>query len=244
MKVLVIDVGGSNVKCRATGQDMELRFTSGPVMSAQAMVDGVLQRTRGWDYDRVAIGYPGAVKNDQPVREPHNLGPGWVDFDYRAAFGKPVKIINDAAMQALGSYAGGKLLFLGLGTGLGTAMVVDGMVLPTELAHLPYRKKTFEDHVGEKALERDGKKKWRKTVFDVVARLTAALLPDDVVIGGGNVRLLTKMPPLCRKGDNENAFVGGFRLWQGSGAATTQAPTVVAPVKAGITRKAPVRKAP
>ncbi len=249
MKVLVIDVGGSNIKCRAAGQDEEIRFTSGPKMSAQAMVDGVLRRTGHWSYDRVSIGYPGAVKNDHPLREPVNLGTGWVDFDYRAAFGKPVKIINDAAMQALGSYAGGKLLFLGLGTGLGTTMVVDGVLLPMELAHLPYRKKTFEDHVGEKALEKHGKKKWRKTVFDVVARLSAALLPDDVVIGGGNVRLLTKMPPLCRKGDNENAFVGGFRLWQGSGAVDTPAASrraarVVAPVKTAVTRKAPVKKAP
>ena len=218
MKILVIDVGGSHIKCRASGQDEEVRFDSGPAMDAQAMVDGVLQRTRGWDYNRVAIGYPGAVKNDQPVREPHNLAPGWVDFDYPAAFGKPVKIINDAAMQALGSYAGGKLLFLGLGTGLGTTMVIDGTLLPMELAHLPYRRKTFEDYVNQEALERSGKKRWREAVVDVVARLSAALLPDDVVIGGGNVRHLTEMPPGCRQGDNENAFVGGFRLWQGSAA--------------------------
>jgi polyphosphate glucokinase len=236
LKVLVIDVGGSNIKCRATGREEEVRFTSGPAMNAQAMVDGVLQRTRGWAYDRVAIGYPGAVKDDQPVRDPHNLAPGWVDFDYRAAFGKPVKIINDAAMQALGSYAGGKLLFLGLGTGLGTTMVIDGMLLPMELAHLPYRKKTFEDYVSEEALERNGKKRWRKAVTDVVARLTAALLPDDVVIGGGNVRHLTKLPPGCRKGDNENAFAGGFRLWQGSAAAPRKA-------AAGKTRKTSPRGA-
>ncbi len=218
MKVLVIDVGGSNIKFRATGQDEERRFPSGPEMTARAMVDGVLKRTGDWRYDAVAIGYPGVVKKDQPVTEPHNLAAGWVDFDYSAAFGKPVKIINDAAMQALGSYEGGKMLFLGLGTGLGTTLVVDGVLVPMELAHLYYRRKTFEEYVGEEALERDGKRKWRKRVFDVVARLSAALLPDEVVIGGGNVRHLRKMPPLCRAGDNENAFTGGFRLWQRSGA--------------------------
>ena len=214
MNVLVIDVGGSNLKILATGQAERRRMVSGPKLNAGAMVAGVKKLAEGWAYDAVAIGYPGMVVDDQPVTEPHNLAPGWVDFDYRAAFGCPVKIINDAAMQALGSYAKGKLLFLGLGTGLGTAMVIDGMVVQMELAHLPYRKGTFEDYVGEQALNRDGPKKWRKRVADVVTRLTAALVPDEVVLGGGNARSLKKLPPLCRVGDNANAFVGGFRLWE------------------------------
>ena len=213
MKVLVIDVGGSNVKILATGQTEERRVPSGLTMTAAMMADTVKTLTAGWQYDAVAIGYPGVVENDQPTTEPHNLAPGWVKFDYRAAFGCPVKIVNDAAMQALGSFKQGKLLFLGLGTGLGTTMVVNGVVVPMELAHLPYRKGTFEDYVGERALERDGKKKWRKHVFDVVARLKAALVSDDVVIGGGNLRHLTELPPGCRAGDNANAFAGGFRMW-------------------------------
>jgi polyphosphate glucokinase len=183
------------------------------------MIDGVKKRARGWAYDAVSIGYPGVVHHDQPTAEPRNLGRGWVDFDYAAAFGCPVKIINDAAMQALGSYRGGKLLFLGLGTGLGTALVVDGVAVPTELAHLPYRKGSFEDYVGQRALDRDGKKQWRKHVADVVARLSAALLPDEVVLGGGNTRRLKQLPPLCRAGSNANAFDGGFRLWQAAPAA-------------------------
>lgn len=221
MKVLVIDVGGSNVKILATGQPKERRVPSGPTMTAAMMADTVKTLAAGWQYDVVAIGYPGVVENDQPTTEPHNLAPGWVEFDYPAAFGCPVKIVNDAAMQALGGFKQGKLLFLGLGTGLGTTMVVNGVVVPMELAHLPYRKGTFEDYVGERALEREGKKKWRKSVVDVVARLKAALVPDDVVIGGGNVRHLTELPPGCRAGDNANAFAGGFRMW----AAAAKAPT-------------------
>jgi polyphosphate glucokinase len=241
LKVLVIDVGGSHVKIRATGQAEERRFESGPQMTAKAMADGVKKLADGWAYDVVSIGYPGAVKNDQPVLEPHNLAPGWVKFDFRAAFGKPVKIINDAAMQALGSYSQGKLLFLGLGTGLGSTMVVNGTVLPMELAHLPYRDKTFEDYVGEQALERHGKKKWRTFVADVVARLSAALLPDDVVIGGGNVRHFAELPPGCRIGDNANAFAGGFRMWEGQGLN----PAVrrkAAPVRKAVAKKSAVRR--
>ena len=220
MKVLVVDVGGSNVKILASGQDEPRRFASGPEMTAAAMVAGVKKLARGWAFDVVAIGYPGAVKDHQPVKEPVNLGTGWVGFDYARAFGKPVKLINDAALQALGSYEGGKMLFLGLGTGLGTTMVVDGgVLLPMELAHLPYRGKTFEHHVGERALERLGKKKWRKRVEDVIARLRAALLPDDIVIGGGNVRHLDPLPDGCRAGANANAFIGGFRLWPASAPA-------------------------
>ncbi len=214
MKVLVIDVGGTQVKILASGQTAERRIESGPAMTAAQMVERVKKLAGGWAYDAVSIGYPGVVARDEPLTEPRNLGPGWVGFDYRAAFGCPVKIINDAAMQALGSFRQGKLLFLGLGTGLGSALVVEGTVVPMELAHLPYRDGTFEDYVGERALRRDGKPKWRKRVADVVARLAAALVPDDVVIGGGNVRLLATLPPGCRAGDNANAFVGGFRMWE------------------------------
>lgn len=214
MCILAIDVGGTNVKALATGQTAPQKFASGPAMTPGQMVATVKKLTRGWKYDVVSIGYPGAVIRNQPAAEPHNLAKGWVKFDYPAAFGCPVKIMNDAAMQALGSYKGGKLLFLGLGTGLGSTLVVDGIVVPMELAHLPYRKATFEDYVGARALERDGKKKWRKRVHDVVARLTAALLPDDVVLGGGNVHRLKELPPGCRAGGNAAAFVGGFRMWQ------------------------------
>lgn len=237
MKVLVIDVGGSNVKILATGQTEVRRVPSGPTMTAAQMAEDVKTLAAGWAYDAVAIGYPGVVKADQPVTEPHNLAPGWVKFDYHAAFGKPVKIINDAAMQALGSFKEGKLLFLGLGTGLGTTMVVNGVVVPMELAHLPYRKATFEDYVGEHALERDGKKKWRKRVFDVVARLKAALVPDDVVIGGGNVRHLSELPPGCRPGDNANAFVGGFRMWAAAAKLRKPAAKKKVPARRAVAAK-------
>jgi len=247
MNVLVIDVGGTNVKILATGQTDVRKLSSGPMMTAEAMAEGVRQLAQGWRYEAVAIGYPGVVVRDRPVTEPHNLGPGWVNFDYRAAFGCPVKVINDAAMQALGSFRHGKLLFLGLGTGLGSTLVVDGIVVPMELAHLPYRDATFEDYVGERALLRDGKRKWRRRVADVVKRLAAALVPDDVVIGGGNVRLLESLPPGCRAGDNANAFAGGFRLWAPSAnkppaTATTTAKRKPAVKRSGA-RSATARKA-
>ncbi len=213
MNVLVVDVGGTSVKILAVGQGEPRRFESGPGMTAGQMVAGVKKLASGWKYDRVSIGYPGVVKRNQPVTEPHNLAPGWVKFDFRSAFGCPVKVINDAAMQALGSHASGTLLFIGLGTGLGTTLVVNGTVVPMELAHLPYRKATYEEYVGVRALERLGKKKWRKRVEDVVERLTAAFQPDDVVLGGGNSRQLKKLPPGCRLGDNDNAFIGGARMW-------------------------------
>ena len=212
--ILTIDVGGTHVKCLCTGHKKPRRFDSGPSMTAAEMVHGVLEITAGWRFDRVAIGYPGPVLHGRPVHEPHNLGHGWVGFDYEAAFGRPVKLINDAAMQALGSYEGGKMLFLGLGTGLGTALVVDGVVEAMELAHLPYRKgRTYEDYVGEQGRKRLGTKKWRRKVTDVVARLSDALTPDYVVLGGGNAKRLKKLPPKVRTGDNANAFIGGFRLW-------------------------------
>lgn len=213
MDVLVIDVGGTHIKILATGQTEERRMDSGTTVTPQDMVDGVRKLAEGWKYDVIAMGYPGVVKNYRPAAEPHNLGQGWVGFDYERAFGHPVRIINDAAMQALGDYKKDKLLFLGLGTGLGTAMVIEGVVVSMELAHLPYRDSTFEDHVSAAALERDGKKTWRKRVADVVERLAAALEPDDVVIGGGNAKHLDELPPGTRECANANAFIGGFRMW-------------------------------
>ena len=177
----------------------------------------------GWNYDAVSIGYPGPVLHGRPVADPPHLGPGWVGFDYRAAFGCSVKVVNDAAMQARGSYRGGKMLFLGLGTGLGSTLIVDGIVEPMELGHLPYRKGTYEDYLGLRGLEKRGKKKWRKHVADVVEQLVAALEPDDVVIGGGNVKKLKKLPPGCRAGQNSNAFVGGLRLWEDGGRRASAA---------------------
>ena len=208
MNILVVDVGGTSVKVLATGHEEPRKFPSGPALTAEQMVARVIRLAGDWQSDGVSIGYPGLVMRGRPVAEPHNLAAGWVGFDYQTAFGRPVKIINDAAMQALGSYQGGKMLFLGLGTGLGSAMVVDGVVEPMELAHLPYRKGTFEDYVGKRGLDRKGKKKWRASVADVVAKLVAALEPDDVVLGGGNVKMLNELPPGCRAGDNANAFLG------------------------------------
>jgi len=213
-KVLVVDVGGSAVKILATGQREPRRFTSGPKLTPSRMVSEVRKLARDWNYDVVTIGYPGPVLHGRPMAEPYNLGRGWVGFDFASAFGHPVKVINDAAMQALGSYKGGKMLFLGLGTGLGSAMIIDGIVEPMELAHLPYKKHTFEDYVGRAGLERHGKNKWRRHVADVVARLIAALEPEDTVIGGGNASKLDTLPPHTRIGDNANAFRGGFRLWE------------------------------
>ena len=211
----MIDVGGTHVKILATGEHVHREFASGPTLTARAMVSRVKRLARGWKYDAVSIGYPGPVLRNRPVAEPHNLGRGWMGFDFERAFGRPTKVVNDAAMQALGGYRRGKLLFLGLGTGLGSTLIVNGIVEPMELGHLPYRKRTFEDYVGIRGLKRLGKKKWRRAVFDVVERLAAALEPDEIVLGGGNVRLLKALPPGCREGDNANAFKGGFRMWQG-----------------------------
>lgn len=213
MNVLAIDTGGTHVKILATGEKTRREFSSGPTLTPRRMVAAVEKLARDWKYDVVSIGYPGLVVHGRPVLEPHNLAPGWVGFDFAAAFKRPVKVINDAAMQALGGYKRGRMLFLGLGTGLGSAMIVNGIVVPMELAHLPYKKGTYEDYVGVRGLKKHGKKRWRPHVADVVARLIAALEPTDVVLGGGNVNNLKKLPPGCRVGDNAKAFVGGFRLW-------------------------------
>jgi polyphosphate glucokinase len=230
MKVLVIDVGGTHVKILASGAKEKREFDSGATMTAQKMALGVKKLAEGWAYDAVSIGYPGPVLHDRPVTDPHNLGKGWVGFDFAGAFKRPIKIINDAAMQAIGSYRGGRMLFLGLGTGLGSTLIVDGIVQPMELAHLPYKKGTYEDYVGVVGLEKHGKAIWRKHVRDVVERLVAALEPEDVVLGGGNVKKLKELPPLCRPGDNENAFEGGFRMWQDKPyASIPRAPEHTAP---------------
>jgi polyphosphate glucokinase len=214
MNVLVVDVGGTHVKILASGQHDPLKFASGPTLTAKQMVATVRKLARACKYDVVSIGYPGPVLRDHPVAEPHNLGRGWVGFDFRRAFGCQVRVINDAAMQALGSYKRGKMLFLGLGTGLGSTLVVNNVVEPMELGHLAYKKGTYEDYVGVRGLEKQGEKRWARHVADVVERLIAALEPDDVVLGGGNAKMLKKLPPGCRMGDNANAFLGGFRLWE------------------------------
>jgi polyphosphate glucokinase len=214
VNVLVIDIGGTHIKLLATGDSQPRAVGSGPKLTPGEMTASVKKIASGWTYDVVSIGYPGVVLHGCPIAEPRNLGKGWVHFDYGTAFGRPVRIINDAAMQALGSYRGGKMLFLGLGTGLGSALIADGIVEPMELGHLPYKKGTYEDYVGQRGLEKRGKAKWRRDVADVVTRLAAALEPDDVVLGGGNARKLKELPPGCRLGDNSNAFVGGFRLWE------------------------------
>ena len=218
MNILVVDVGGNHVKILASGQEDRRMFESGPDLTARAMVDGVKELADGWEFDVVSVGYPGPVLRGRPLAEPRNLGVGWVGFDFEAAFGKPVKLINDAAMQAMGGYRGGRLLFLGLGTGLGSAMIVEGIVEPMELAHLPYRKATYEDYVGERGLKRLGKKRWRRRVAGVVEDLTKALEPTDLVIGGGNAKKLKEAPPGSRIGDNSDAFAGGFALWAGTDA--------------------------
>ncbi len=214
MNVLVIDVGGTHVKVLVSGEKVPRKFDSGPTLTAAEMVKGVKQITKDWTYDVVAIGYPGPVLRSRPLVEPHNLGNGWIGYKFERAFGCPVKVLNDAAMQALGSYRKGKMLFLGLGTGLGTALVVDHIVEPMELGHLPYKKATYEDYVGLRGLKKRGKKKWRKHVAAVVEKLSTALEPDEVVLGGGNAKLLKKLPPFCRLGDNSNAFIGGCRIWE------------------------------
>jgi len=214
MRVLAIDIGGTNVKILLSGHDVPRKAPSGPTMTPQAMVAAVKTLAAEWEYDAVAIGYPGQVIGGRIVVEPHNLGRGWVGFDFQAAFGRPVRIINDAAMQAFGSYKRGLLLFLGLGTGLGAALVADGVVIPMELAHLPFKRGTYEGYLGVRALRGLGRKKWQKQVELAVAGFIGAFHPDDVVLGGGNTKKLKGLPPGCRAGTNANAFLGGFRLWE------------------------------
>ena len=214
MNVLAIDIGGTNIKILATGQTEARKFPSGKSMTPAEMVAGVIKLAKDWQYDVISIGYPGIIKKGKIVTEPYNLGPGWTTFDFEAAFKLPMKIMNDAAMQALGSYEEGVLLFLGLGTGLGSAIVVEGAVVPMEVAHLSYKKGTYEDYMGLRGLERMGKKKWRRHVTFGVERLVAAIHPDDVVLGGGNSKKLKKLPPGCRLGNNSFAFTGGFRMWE------------------------------
>jgi predicted NBD/HSP70 family sugar kinase len=214
-KVLVIDTGGTNIKLLVSGEKEPRKIPSGPTMTAGKMVREVKECVKDWKFDRVSLGYPGPIINGHPLREPHNLGGGWMRFNFSKAFGCPVKILNDAAMQALGSYKGGRMLFLGLGTGLGSAMIVEGMLEPMELAHLTYKNgKTYEDYLGRRGLERLGKKKWRQHVAKIVKKLKVALEADYVVLGGGNIKKLKKLPAGARLGSNENAFSGGFRMWE------------------------------
>ena len=212
--VLAIDVGGSRVKMLVNGDDERRRFPSGPSFTPAEMVAGVLERTHDWAFSVISVGVPAPVLGERVTREPINLGTGWVGFDFEAALGKPTKLVNDAAMQALGSYAGGRMLFLGLGTGLGSTLIVEGVVQPMELGHLPYRRHTYEDYVGERGLKRLGKKRWREAVDDVIELFFAALQPEYIVLGGGNSSLLEELPPNVRLGRNEDAFLGGFRLWR------------------------------
>jgi polyphosphate glucokinase len=213
-KVLAVDIGGSHVKIMANTGGQVRKIASGPRMNAETMATDLQTLWAGLDFDVIAMGYPGPVVHNKILSEPHNLAPGWVGFDFEKRFGKPVRIINDALMQAIGSYDGGRMLFLGLGTGLGAAMIVEHVAQPMELAHLPYKKgRTYEDYLGEASLEKRGHKKWKRHVFDAVETLTAALQPDYVVIGGGNVDELDALPPKARRGDNANAFKGGFALW-------------------------------
>ena len=222
MRVLVVDIGGTNVKILATGQKTPRKFPSGRKLTPAAMVSGVKALAGSWEYDAVGLGYPGRVHRGKIMVEPHNLARGWVRFDFESAFGCPVKVINDAAMQALGSYQRGLLLFLGLGTGLGAALVADGVVIPTELAHLPYKNGTWEDYLGARSLHKRGRKKWQEHVEFAIARLTDALAPDHIVLGGGNAKKLKKMPKGCRMGNNAYAFTGGFRLFENASRSTKE----------------------
>jgi predicted NBD/HSP70 family sugar kinase len=217
MNVLVIDIGGTNIKFLASGQSEARKIPSGPHLTPRRTVAAVKKHTSDWKYDVISIGFPGPVLRGEIVTEPFNLGKGWIGFNFRAAFGRPVKLINDAAMQALGSYKDGTMLFLGFGTGLGSALVVSGNVVPMELAHLPLGSATYEDYLGLRGLEAYGKKKWRRFVDIAVAQFKAAFLLDEIVIGGGNAKKLKVLPDGCRAVNNANAFAGGFRLWEKPG---------------------------
>ena len=227
MKVLVIDIGGTHVKVASTDMRVPVKIPSGPTLTAQQMVTDVLAATKGWEYDCISLGYPGPVGDDAPKAEPHNLGHGWTDFDYKKALGKPYRFINDAAMQALGGYKGGRMLFLGTGTGLGSALIFDGVVIPLELAHLPYKKGlTYEEYIGLSGLQARGKKRWRKSVLNIIDRLQAAMVCDYVLLGGGNAKLMKDLPSGVILGANSNAIDGGIKLWE---VATALAPVPIAP---------------
>ena len=242
MNILSIDVGGTNVKILLSGEKEPRKMPSGPDFTPSQLVADVKKLAEGWSYDVISIGFPAPVHNNAPVAEPFNIGKGWVDFNYEKAFGCPVKMINDAAMQALGSYKGGKMLFLGFGTGLGSALVSDKTLLPLELGHLPFKKKTFEYYVGVNGLEKNGKARWKKNVFETVEILTAAILPDYIVLGGGNAKKIEELPPACIAGNNANAFIGGFRMWEGpADRRATPDPGVKKAAQARRQKKKPVR---
>ena len=221
-RILVLDVGGTHVKMLCTGEKEPSKFASGPLMTPEELVKGVKAATKDWHYDVISIGYPGAALHGKPVAEPHSLGRGWVGFDFKSAFECPISLINDAAMQAMGGYEGGKMLFLGLGTGLGSTMIANGFVEPMELGHLPYREKTYEDYLGKRGYKRFGKKDWRKAVNKIIGELFQALEPDYIIIGGGNVKKLKDLPENCRLGNNADAFTGGYKLWTHQGGDESQ----------------------
>ena len=239
MKVLVIDIGGTHIKVAASDRPVPLKIVSGPTLTAEQMASQVVDLTADWEYDAVTIGFPGPVVHDRPSAEPHNLGSGWMDFDFQKAFPKPVRFLNDAAMQALGGYSGGKMLFLGTGTGLGSALIDNGHILPLELAHLPYKKKrTYEEYIGLAGLERRGKKRWRRSVTDIVNRLRAAFVADSVLLGGGNAKLMKKLPEATVLGANSNAITGGIALWhQESRREPVSTPVQAAPTGAPISTR-------
>jgi polyphosphate glucokinase len=239
MKVLVLDIGGTHIKVASTDMRVPIKIPSGLTMTAEQMAQQVLTATEGWSYDCISIGYPGPVAHDRPLAEPHNLGGGWIDFPYQKTFGKPIRFINDAAMQALGGYKGGRMLFLGTGTGLGSAMIFDGIVIPLELAHLPYKKgRTYEEYVGVAGLELRGKKRWRKSVLDIIARLQAALICDSVLLGGGNAKLMKDLPTHVVIGANSNAIDGGLKLWEDATPTAPAHSTKKTAVRVTTSRKA------
>lgn len=241
MKVLAIDTGGKRVKILATGEKIHREFSSGRRLTAKGMVAAVKKLAGDWKYDVISISYPGLVVHGRPVSEPRNLAPGWVGFDFSAAFECPVKVINDAAMQALGGYKRGRMLFLGLGNSLSSAMIVDGDVVPMELSCLRHKKGSYEDYVGGRGLKKHGKKRWRRHVVDVVQCLSTALEPEDIVLGGANVNKLKELPPLCRADESENLFLGGFQLWANA-AARSSVKRKTAPV-ARVKRRTPAKRA-
>lgn len=242
MKILVIDIGGNNVKVLATGHKQRVKFPSGPSLTPSKMVANVRKLTKDWEYDVISIGVPGPVLLGELIMDPRNLGPGWVDFDFSAAFGMPVKVVNDAAMQALGSYREGKMLFFGLGTGLGTALVINGVAESREIGQLPYKNGTLEEYVGARGMKKMGKKRWRRHVDEIVTQVLSKVHADDVVLGGGQVKYMKKLPDGCREGSNANAFIGGFRLWEEPPAGAAAEERTLKVVPGGKKRPAKARQ--